>query len=138
VNIILLIKLVCLTEQYIILISSHLCLGIPSGFFPPRFPNKTLCAPHLYLIHSTRPANFIIIDLKTRISGEDYKSWSFSLYSHFHSRYLSPLGPNIFLSAIFSNTLWPCSSLIMTDRMPRPHTTTDKIIFQYILILILP
>ena len=51
--------------------------------------------------------------------------------------YLFPLGPNIFLSTIFSNTLRPCSFFIMTVQVLRPHITTDKIIVQYIFICLL-
>ena len=31
----------------ILILSSHLCLGLPSGLFPSGFPTKTLYAPHI-------------------------------------------------------------------------------------------
>jgi len=40
---------------------------------------------------------------------------------------LLPLGPNILLIALFSNTLNPCS-LSVTDHMPYAYKTTGKII----------
>jgi polysaccharide pyruvyl transferase WcaK-like protein len=37
---------------------------------------------------------------------------------------LSLLGPNIFLSTLFSNTLSLCSSLIVRDQVSHPYTHT--------------
>ena len=107
------------TQPFVFLEGQFLCLGIPSLLFPSGFPNKIFCAPHLYPIYSTCPTNFTILDLITRIiTGEYYKSWSFpSLQSFALPCYLFPLGPNVFLSTLLSNTLRPCSSLIKTDQV---------------------
>jgi len=48
----------------------------------------------------------------------------------------SRLGPNIFLSTLFSNTLSVCSSLNVRHQISQPHKTTGKIIFLYILTFI--
>jgi hypothetical protein len=57
------------------------------------------------------PRCCIILDLIIRmISGEDYRSSSFSPRSLFHSSVTSPLlGPNILLSILFTNTFSRCS-----------------------------
>ena len=31
--------------RYILILSSHLCVGLPSGLFPSGLPNRTLCTP---------------------------------------------------------------------------------------------
>jgi len=44
------------------------------------------------------------------------------------------LGPNIFLSNLFSNILSLCSSFSVRDQLLQPYKTTDKIIILYVLI----
>ena len=61
----------------ILLLSTHLCLGRPSGFFPSGFPTKTLYAPLSSPIRATCPAHLILLDFITRtILGEGYRSFS--------------------------------------------------------------
>jgi len=43
----------------ILILSSHLCLGLPSGFFPSGFLTKTLYTPLLAPIRPTCPAHLI-------------------------------------------------------------------------------
>ena len=70
----------------ILILSSHLCLGLPSGLFPSVFPTKTPNTPLLSPIHATRPAHLILLDLITRtILGGKCRSLSSSLRSFLHS-----------------------------------------------------
>ena len=65
----------------ILILSSHLHLGFPSGLFPPGFPTKTLYTPLFSPTHAPWPAHFIILDFITRkILGEEY--WSLTLNFH--------------------------------------------------------
>jgi hypothetical protein len=91
----------------ILILSSHLRLGFPSSLFASGYPAKTLYIPFLSSICVTWAAHLILLDLITRIiSGEEYRSLSSSLCSFLYSLVTSTLlGPNIFLSTLFSNTL---------------------------------
>ena len=55
----------------ILILSSHLRLGLPSGLFSSVFPIKPLYTPLLSPISATCPANLIVIDFITQtILGE--------------------------------------------------------------------
>ena len=81
----------------ILILSSQLCLGLPSGLFTWGFPIKTLHKPLLSPIHATWPTHLILLNLITwTIIGEQYRSLSSSLCSFLHSLVTSSLvGPNI-------------------------------------------
>jgi len=122
--------------RFILIISSHLHLGLPSGLFPPGFPTKTLYTPVFYPILVTCPVHLIILHfIAQTMLGAEYRSLSSSLCSLLHSPVTSSLlGPNILLNTLFSNTLSPHSSLSVGDQVSHPHKTTGTIILPYILI----
>ena len=58
----------------ILILSCHLCLGLPSGLFPSGFPTKTLCIPLLFPIRATCPVYLILLDFITwTMLGEQYR-----------------------------------------------------------------
>jgi hypothetical protein len=60
--------------------------------------------------------------------GEQYRSWSSSLWSFLHSPVTSSLlGQNILLNTGFSNTLSIRSSLNVSDNVSHPYKTTGKV-----------
>jgi hypothetical protein len=90
----------------IVILSTHLHLGIPSGHFPFGFPTNILYPFRFFPIRATCSAHLILLDLIILIVlGEEYKSWSFSLcsFSNLPSLHLSSV--QIFSSAPCSQTL---------------------------------
>ena len=110
----------------------------------PSMPRSSKCFPFLRFSHqipvctsplfirATCSAHHSFLDSITLITfGDYYRSWSPSLCSLLHSPVASSLlGPNIFVSTLFSKTLSQCSSLSVRDQVSHPRITTGKVIVQ--------
>jgi len=118
----------------ILILSTHLRLGLPSGLFPSGFPTKTPFTPLSSPTCATCPAHLILLDFISRtILGEECRSFSSSSCNLLHSPItLSLLGPNILFNTMFSNTLSFLSSRNVSDQVSHPYTTTGQIIVLYI------
>ena len=104
----------------ILILSSHLCLGLASGLFPSCFLNKTLYAPLLSPIHTTCPAHIILLDLITQtILGEEYRSLSSPFCSFLCSSYTKILS-----TAPYSQT--PSAYVPRSMWVTRFHTHTKQ------------
>jgi hypothetical protein len=78
------------------------------------------------------PAHHILDLINRIILGEECRSYSLSLFRLPHSPVMSSLlGPNIFHSTLFSNTLSLCSFLRMRYQVSHPYKTTGKITVLY-------
>ena len=119
-----------------LILTSHLHLGLPNGLFPSGFPIKTLYMPLLphmhYMPHPPHSSRFYY----PNNIGWGVRSCGSSLCSFLHPPVtLYPLGPNILLSTLFSNTFSLHSSLNVSDHVSHPYETRGKIIVLYIIIL---
>jgi hypothetical protein len=97
--------------RYILILSSHLHLGLPSCLFPSSFPFKTLYAFLVSPMLVKWTIYHIHLDLII-LFGEEYEPRSYSFYSLLQTPMIfSLLDPDDLLSTLFSNALSLHSSL---------------------------
>ena len=117
--------------RLILIISSHL-RGLLNGLYPSGLPQKActhLCC--LPKFHKHRSFHFFYC-ISRIIFGDDYRSLNSSLCSFLYSLVTSYLlGPNIYLSTLFSKNLSLCSSLKETDQVSLTEKQQTRLQFCY-------
>lgn len=87
--------------RYILILSPHLCLSLPSGLFPSGFVTRILYAFFYLLIRATCPAHLILSDLIILISFCEGCKLQINWYAifctvlslqHSPSQFLKPIG----------------------------------------------
>ena len=73
----------------ILILSPHLCLGLPSGYLPSGLPSKTQYTPLPHTCYM--PSPFHLNFITQQILGKQYRSLSSSLCSFLHSLVTSSL-----------------------------------------------
>lgn len=83
----------------ILILSSHLCPGLPLDLVPSGFPTGSLYV-FIYPLRAIRPFHLIFLSSIASIFGSDYKLWIASLWNLFQHpvRPSEPLKPLLLLS----------------------------------------
>jgi hypothetical protein len=104
--------------------------------FPHQNPVYTSPLPHM--CYMPRPSHSSPFDYYNNVGWGVQVIKLIKLCSCLHSPVTSfPVGPNIFLSILFSNTLSLRFSLKVSNQISYPYKTTGRIIVLHILIFVL-
>jgi hypothetical protein len=121
----------------ILILSSHLSLGLPSGLFPSVFPTKTLHMPLLPPVSATCPAPLSLLSFINRtILGEEYRSLSSLVCSFLYSPVTSTLLGPIPSAIYFQQPSAYVPPSLGATKFHAHKKTTGIIIGPYILIFI--
>jgi hypothetical protein len=102
--------------RFILILSSHLYLGLPCGLFPSCFPTKILYAFLFSFMRATYDSNLILLDLIILVTSTSYNA---PLYAVFSSTSCSQIPSSL------------CSSNNIRHQVSHPYRTTGKNYYYY-------
>jgi hypothetical protein len=122
-----------LTPSFILILSSHLRLGLPSCLFASDFVTEILYEFLIATVRATRPTNLITLDLITlMIFGVAYKLWSspplFSVAA-LRRNFFAPPPPHPHPFLLFQTGLFPFIFPVpyLCPLPKRPHDDYNRI-----------
>ena len=125
--------------RYILILTSHLRLGLPSCLFPSGFPTKTLYTPLVYPIRASAPP------IHSSRFGHPNNVWwrleiikLLNMWSTPLLCYLAPLRPKYYFQhpILKTTSAYDPPSILVRDQVSHPYKTTYKIVVLCILIFI--
>ena len=123
----------------ILILSSHLRLGLPIGLFHTDFLTKplytTLLSPPHTCYMPRKSRSSIWPPEQYLVKNRDHQAPHYVVFLHSPVT-SSLLGPDTLFSPLFSNTLSLRSSLNMSDQVSHPYIATGKIIVVCVLIFV--
>jgi len=125
-------------KDIFLVLSSHLCVGLPVDLLPSSFPTKILYTPlpSPYMPHAPSSSFFLIWSLEFySVSSTSHEAPHCAVSST--AWLLHPPLSQLCFSILFLNTFSLCLSFHVWEQVSQPHETTGKIIVVYILIFIL-
>jgi hypothetical protein len=117
----------------LLILSSHLRLGLPSGFFPFGFPTKILYVFLFYPMLTMCPFHLILFEwIILFIFGEEYRLWSSSFCSFLQPPTTPSLfDPNIPSAPCSEITYRQLSSLNIVDQVSHSYNYRQNYSFVY-------
>jgi hypothetical protein len=116
----------------VVILSSHLRPGLPSGVYPPRCPPKTINAFLFACMCDTCSAHLTLLDLIDLITfGEEYKLWSFQARSFPQPPIISSLFGLKYL-VITDWWILKCLHRIETNTMQSSITILSKTLIYFV------